>query len=242
MALLRRHRPEVVGKTVIISPHLDDAVLSCGDRMARLSEPTVVTVFAGGPSPFTAGGLPSSVTPWDTVAGFKPGDDTISRRRSEDQRALGVLGAHPLWLDFWDQQYGRTESAFEIAEALGRALVALQPEAVYFPMGLFHGDHRLTHDACLRLCNQIACDWVLYEEVIYRRYAGYSPQARLEQLILEGFKVEAPAIPAEPACERKREALRCYESQMQALGTTQGCEDMFSAERYYRLIPNSIPA
>lgn len=41
---------EALGKTLIISPHLDDAVFSYGELLVAKSGSVVVTVFAGEPA------------------------------------------------------------------------------------------------------------------------------------------------------------------------------------------------
>ncbi len=87
-------------RIVVVSPHLDDAVLGCGRLLARHPGATVVTLFAGGPAEYS-----QAPTRWDELAGFKAGDDVLEMRREEDQRALGELGAAPVWLDFVEHQY-----------------------------------------------------------------------------------------------------------------------------------------
>lgn len=87
--------PAELDSVVIVSPHLDDAVLGCGRLMAAHPGATVVTVYAGGPPVY-----PDPMTHWDTLAGFVAGDDVLAARREEDAAALTVLGATPSWLDF----------------------------------------------------------------------------------------------------------------------------------------------
>ena len=43
--------PEELERVVVLSPHLDDAVLGCGRLMAAHPGATVVTVYAGARSP-----------------------------------------------------------------------------------------------------------------------------------------------------------------------------------------------
>jgi LmbE family N-acetylglucosaminyl deacetylase len=90
----------VTDRLIVVSPHLDDAVLGCGHLLAQRPGAVVITVFAGRPP------RRERVTPWDAAAGFGPGDDVVGARRMEDRRALGALGARPLWLPFLDAQYG----------------------------------------------------------------------------------------------------------------------------------------
>lgn len=74
----------------IVSPHLDDAVLSVGGLIAReVAAGNRVTVV----SCFTAGPPLDQIPPAQRVFG------DYSIRRAEDERALAVLGAAHRWLD-----------------------------------------------------------------------------------------------------------------------------------------------
>src|SRR4051812_28581985 len=84
---------------VVVSPHLDDGVLSCGGLLAGRPRSTVVTVFAGRPE------TPRPLTPWDAAGGFSPDDDVMAARRQEDTSACAAVGATPVWLPFLDAQY-----------------------------------------------------------------------------------------------------------------------------------------
>src|ERR1700732_2299673 len=64
----------------VISPHLDDAVLSCAQVLLAHPGSTVVTVFAGRPPD----GRWSS---WDKAC-FRPGQDPMRVRQKEDRDAL----------------------------------------------------------------------------------------------------------------------------------------------------------
>src|SRR6266480_1351904 len=91
---------EELTRILVLSPHLDDAVLGCGHLLAAHSGSTVLTVFAGAPDTY-----PESMTWWDQMAGFSRGDDPLVARRREDADALDELGAKPIWLDFVEHQY-----------------------------------------------------------------------------------------------------------------------------------------
>ena len=106
---------------LFLSPHLDDAVFSCGaeiSRRARLGERIVVaTLFAGPPqddlSRFAAEIHELWEIPTDVVAG----------RRAEDRLALQVVGASPIHLGIPDALYRRGPDGaplFESLEALRR--------------------------------------------------------------------------------------------------------------------------
>ncbi|HEY5944751.1 MAG TPA: PIG-L family deacetylase [Kofleriaceae bacterium] len=79
---------------VILSPHLDDAVLSLGGLISREvaagRNVEVVSCFTSGP-------------PLDSIAPAHRVFGDYSMRRSEDERALAVLGARHRWLDLHER-------------------------------------------------------------------------------------------------------------------------------------------
>ena len=44
--------PAGMTNIVVVSPHLDDALLSCGELLARCGGASVVTLFAGAPADY----------------------------------------------------------------------------------------------------------------------------------------------------------------------------------------------
>ena len=92
---------------LIISPHLDDAVLSCGGLLslanARGFDACVLTVFAGEPDPGDVGPLASWI---HQLCG--QGEDAVSARRVEDLAAGSLLGFDSIHLDFLDCAYRRS--------------------------------------------------------------------------------------------------------------------------------------
>src|SRR5207244_5204724 len=121
-------------------PHLDDGVLSCGRLLAGRPGSAVVTVCAGTPRD------DALVTEWDARCGFDSARDAMAARRREDDAALTLLQARPVRLPFCDSQYGEAPPRDDVQRALREALVGLAPEAVLYPMGLFHSDHVLVHE------------------------------------------------------------------------------------------------
>jgi LmbE family N-acetylglucosaminyl deacetylase len=220
---------------LVVSPHLDDAVLSCGDLLSARPYTTVVTVFAGTPLD------PEVLTDWDATSGFSSAGAAMQSRRQEDRAALQLLGATPRWLDFLDSQYGDSPSTSAVAKALSNLLDETEPAAVLYPAGLFHSDHVLVHKAILQICSSYPqIKWLMYEEASYRCIAGLL-QFRLQALLNEGWQATPVAdIAKQGQC--KRDALQCYSSQLRALKAVvrDGYSDAFAAERYWAV--QSSPA
>ena len=217
-------------RAVFISPHLDDAVFSCGERIASEDDAIAVTLFAGYPR------IGSPLTGWDADCGFAAGDDVIGVRRAEDREALGVLGARASWLDFRDDQYGGDCAPPDMAKALGDALAPEIPGSVYFPLGLFHRDHRRASEAALAILDRLSSvRWYAYEDAIYRSLDG-SSDARRRELCAAGYVLAPAALPLEDAATaRKRAAIACYRSQLRGLAVRARHVDLLAPEAYWRV-------
>lgn len=136
----------MASKAVVISPHYDDAVLSCW-HVLEDGDATVATVFSGTPEPGVLGW-------WDRLTGAADSAARMEERRQEDAAALALAGARSLELDLLDEQY-RANGA---VPALGAALEAAtrDAEAVYAPLGLFlSADHGLVRKAALELDREL---------------------------------------------------------------------------------------
>jgi LmbE family N-acetylglucosaminyl deacetylase len=208
---------EVLERIVVVSPHLDDAVLGCGRLMGAHPGATVVTVYAGAPAEY-----PDPPTRWDEVCGFGPGDDVLAARKVEDRRALEVLDATPVWLDNIEHQYLDQPDwvgADQTAAGLEAAIRAADPTAVFMPFGLANPDHTATHDAA-RLVRERMPEpaWFCYEDMGYQHIPGL-----LAWRVAQLFRAEVwptPAAPTvDPGHERKQAAVAHYGSQLRALET-----------------------
>jgi LmbE family N-acetylglucosaminyl deacetylase len=208
----------------VVSPHLDDAVLSCAGLIAGASATTVLTVFAGLPPARDAATpaefLPGS-TSWDQASGFVAGDDVVGLRRAEDRAALARLGAVPRWLDFLDSQYvvepGESARPTDIAASIRAAIGELRPATIAFPLGLEHTDHKRTHEACFLLLQEspeLATNWVAFIDVPYRTVYRAQADLRLARLRELGYELEPLSF---DLGERKIAALDEYPSQLKAL-------------------------
>src|SRR5665213_1523592 len=91
----------------VVSPHLDDAVLSCAGLIAGAPATTVLTVFAGFP-PARDAATPAEFLPgstfWDQAGGFVAGDDVVGLRRAEDSAALENIGATQRGVEIIERQ------------------------------------------------------------------------------------------------------------------------------------------
>ena len=154
-----------------LSPHLDDAVLSCGgliaSQVAGGEGVIVLTVCAGDPGPG-----PHSEFAQSLHARWGGGSSLIGDRRTEDRMACGRLGASVVHFDLRDAVYRRgpagevlypSEEAifaaphpFEtvLVESLAVRLAGAFPTnaRVYCPSAIGgHVDHRLTRAAAERV-------------------------------------------------------------------------------------------
>jgi LmbE family N-acetylglucosaminyl deacetylase len=123
---------------VVVSPHLDDAILSLGAAMASWvragSAVELLTVLAGDPdSDASAGG-------WDARAGFGSEGEGARARRTEDARAAAFVGVQPRWLSFGYQDYERHGDVDAVREATLGAIG--DRDALLLPgFPLSHPDH-----------------------------------------------------------------------------------------------------
>jgi LmbE family N-acetylglucosaminyl deacetylase len=216
---------------VVVSPHLDDGVFSCGARLCDApptSPRTVVTVFAGFPRDRALR------TEWDVRCGFANAGEAIATRRVEDRRALAIVDAAPVWLDFPEAQYGGGASADDLVCAIGAALDALRPQTVLFPLGLFHSDHALVHDACVRaLRARRHIEPLAYEDALYRRLEGLL-QGRLALLAGAGITATPSRRAGGVPGPRKAAAVAAYASQLRGFGPG-GYDDTTRPERDWRV-------
>src|SRR5215475_10737671 len=212
----------------VISPHLDDAVFSCGQWLAEHPGSVVVTVFAGLPA------ATPTPTEWDARCGFASGTDAVATRRAEDHRALALLGAQPLWLEFEDSQYGSETDKRDIAATLRDILWTRDQERVLIPLGLFHTDHYLAHESAIVALRALGARCALaYEDSLYRGIPGLL-QERLAALLSNGRQATPARDQAHVCGPLKNQAVLAYASQLRAFGPN-GFTDTRRPERIWRI-------
>lgn len=159
---------------IYLSPHFDDAALSCGGAIARhgrVGEATVVVTLFGGKPDYRR------LSPFARSIHARPdaGADPIDARLTEEHEALAILGAqsqtYPYldciyrqdasgkrWLyDSEEAIFGPVDTADDgLVDKLGRDLMALAatPDScrIYAPLAIGnHVDHQIAHLSARRL-------------------------------------------------------------------------------------------
>lgn len=196
-----------------LSPHLDDAVLSCGGMIHRQTQAgehvRVITICAGNAPPGPLSAFAQALHDrWQTPA------NAVDVRRAEDAAALALLGADVLHLDVPDCIYRGTGGEYwyasegaifgelhpaeaELIEKLAEQLRGLGPGRVYAPYGLgHHVDHQLTR----RAAEQAGGIYAYYEDYPYaERESVVATDALSPQIValrLENVATKVRAIAA----------------------------------------------
>jgi LmbE family N-acetylglucosaminyl deacetylase len=227
---------------LVISPHLDDAVLSCGERLARSPGATVVTVCGGKPRRRTG------LTQWDKDSGFNSPDEVMTIRIGEDRAALHLLAARQVVLSERDAQYhplpGRRR---RVTRALHEILEAWDPDECLFPIGIGHPDHILTRNSCLALAKRRPrVTSTVYVDLPY----GMSPRFGLatrsahQAIRAAGFKLDPiRPEPDQTTYDVKQRALACYPSQLRSLTSSRTnflLPDQVAKEAFFKVTSTDL--
>lgn len=223
----------ITHRHIFLSPHFDDAVLSCGGTLGvQVSvglRPLVITIFGGKPQNAT---LSSYALGVHHKMGFGPdGVAAVEARRREDAQALEHLGVDYLWLEYPDAIY-RGDPAYYthedqliggqvhaddrwIDEDLAETLVALRknlPDAVWYaPLAVGrHVDHQIVCSAADRL-TQLGAKVNLYEDFPYVARQAGSLTERLEEF---GNLLEPGLVEMSEMLHLRQEAAAKYTSQI----------------------------
>lgn len=153
---------------LVLSPHLDDAVINCWSVLTSAEAVTVLNVFTAAPrSP--------APTAWDRVCGASDAQRHSIARAEEDRAALALAGREPANLGFLDAQYRKT-SRQPLLREIDVATCAIGPaaSAVYAPacLGFGHEDHLLVRRYALSL-RAAGVPVVLYADVPYATQYGW---------------------------------------------------------------------
>lgn len=219
---------------LVISPHLDDGVLSCGRFLSTHPGSVVVTIHAGRPHDGQAG-------EWDVTCGFRTASDAIDTRLAEDRKALRLLDATPEYGFALDSQYPSLERKRRQLQrdAVEGAVREIAAERILIPLGLVHRDHIETREECLAVLRSYGPRdtwWGCYTDLPYGRRWPESvstARARIREL---GIELGASLPVRAAGLERKMASVACYESQVPALfGATEFHYSQLHDERIWPL-------
>lgn len=221
---------------LFLSPHCDDAVLSCGALMAELraAGERVVILSLCTASPATMQLSPFALR--EQAAWGAVGADSYAQRRCEDQAAAAALAVELIHVDVLDAIYRQDEQGTPLyADAaalfgpvhpaddsvglqmrLTSLVAALAPTTIYAPLAVGnHVDHQRTR--------RVAEDWVsqglpvrFYEDYPYVEAVGALHNALMlfpaKQTV--GAWQRRPQQVSPAAAAAKVAAIACYQSQI----------------------------
>ena len=218
---------------IFVSPHLDDAALSCGGGIARLARAgvrvNVVSVFTADPPP----GEPLSPLAKRSLASWATGDQPFALRRAENRAALQLLGAEAEDLGLLDAIYRRSESGRalysnplvapapedverflpQLKKALGQSSVATADgEPVFCPAGTGgHVDHLLVRRAIEQIAEA--------DQIVYYEEYPYSTRPDASSTADTAFESQPfTVLPlTDDELDTRIAAIGCYESQLRGL-------------------------
>jgi LmbE family N-acetylglucosaminyl deacetylase len=212
---------------IFLSPHLDDAVLSCGGMIAEIAKTAHVeiwTIFTRAP----LRGPYSNAAQWlHGISGGKTGSRLAALRRAEDRAACRVVGASAVHLPFVEAVYRRrSDGRFLYPAPLqgsihpsDRALVEriakelkrlLRPgDRIVAPLAIAgHADHIVTREAVHAVTDK---DLVYYAEIPYLE----ARQDKVARLTASMWRLRF--LPAAESLERWLSGTRRYKSQLAML-------------------------
>jgi LmbE family N-acetylglucosaminyl deacetylase len=255
-----------VGTHLFLSPHLDDAILSCGGvihRLARAGQRVIiVTVMAGEPSD----ALPDSPVLQAIRTQWESGRNTFRERRAEDAQAALQLRAQVYHLALlesafrqtlcgagdWIALYPEHDSPFTINEADDARLTLFETRlpfvevvTIYAPMGIDnHVDHQLVRDWALVLTGPAHAPALkFYEEYPHARNRSSLQRAQAYyHQTMPALKMESEiTLLTSDDCAAKLRAMGCYRSHLHVLWNDMA-EMEQQARDYMTILGDGTPA
>jgi len=219
---------------VVLSPHLDDAALSCGgqiaDRVMGGERVLIVTVFAGDEPQAARSPLAQEIH-----RSWRLGKAAMAERRAEDVEACGILGADWAHWPFCDAIHRREPASGRplyksLGELMGRPhsvdqelvqhiadrLAGLAPiQALLVPLAVgSHVDHLLTRRAAESVFG--AARLVYYEDYPYSRRPHAVERALETDRSGASWRSEL-ILTSRSAVRKKMAAVDAYRSQLRSL-------------------------
>lgn len=243
-------------KTIYLSPHLDDAALSCGGRIAQQTsqqEPVlIVTPMAGEPAP----DLQLSAFAQELHQRWELPQAAVRARRAEDAAACHILGAdylhwaipdcvyrhdpatgepcYPTWESILTSQHPADDA---IIAQLVQQFAQLPPaDEIVVPLTAGqHVDHRLVRQAAEQAFGA--------ERLLYYEDYPYAAETGAVDAVVRPHMQPTQILLAETAVTTKTKAIWAYASQrssfftdwQDALAKIRAYADKVGGERYWRL-------
>ena len=257
-----------VYRHVYLSPHYDDAALSCGGtihRQTQAGEPILVVTVCAAPPPANTS---LSTFAQDMHATWGDPGNVVATRQAEDETAMKVLGADHVLLDFtdciyrghstngpWfyhnnDELFGKIHPddnglVDQIIEALNHLPGITENSTIYAPLTVGHHiDHQLVHAAAWQLYDQ---GWsiIFYEDYPYVDTQAYG-NATLDETLTWLKNQQRPVQPklqffSEADLEAKIRSINAYTSQINMLFENQ-TQAAKTVQKYARRIGEGQPA
>ena len=189
---------------MVVSPHFDDAVLSCWSLVDGDADVEVVTVYTAGPED------PTLISRWDADTGVT--SQVRMRQRAEENRAaLAIAGRSATNLGGLEGQYGDgSVDQSGLAAAIRNAEIVYLPAATATHEDHVNKEHVRVRDAGLR----IRPDAWLYADQPYNLFrAGLELPPDLRDRFAAAEEVQLSLTQR----ERKASALACYAGELQKL-------------------------
>lgn len=222
-------------KAVLLSPHLDDAIMCAGGWAGAIASEmagiTVTTIFAGMP-PIRL--LSPAARDFHQDCGL--GDNAVLERRAEDMAAAALVGAETIWFDMPDAIYRLADGVpaypshddlfgspvpeddalcTTAARLLAKEFPAL--DVLLAPLSVGgHVDHVLTRRIAEIFAATLpeSCVVGYYEESLYTAQQGHQAWNRVDTRGLTPMEITVTG----EALRRKLAAITAYTSQVRMLG------------------------
>lgn len=252
---------------LFLSPHLDDAILSCGgliNQLTQRGETVLIRTYMAADPPDP---LPDTPLITDLHQRWDAGEQPYDLRRQEDERAAGVLEALIEHLNVPDAPYRLAPDGQAIYNINNDLFGAIHPDdpalgiqidippnmtAIYAPLGAGgHVDHQIISQAARRLSQPV----FFYEEYPYSANSGEAAHVTydsgVQKIGLEAVHValasyDRPLKPyaillSEADLLAKIGAISCYRSQLSTFWFDE-IEMKASVRRYAQEIAADNPA
>jgi len=194
----------------IVSPHIDDAILSLGGLVMDLinKDKRIHITYLFTVSNWTNPNAISGLT-------YSKDEAAISQLRKEEEKSImaelnyacDFLDLHDLPLRFGNRAVDEQAIIREITKRLHATVT--KDDLIFFPLGLDHADHIITHKVGLQFI-VAGYQVIFYEDLPYAALGNYDHKKQYS--ILKEQELEPVIVDVD--IHKKMDLLRHYESQM----------------------------